>query len=117
MPSNLSHPRGINNHIIPNLHNNKAHHTNTQLNSLHTTHHHNINSHMHRNTRADIREDEDVDAAVEEDTAEVTDAPIIKGNKIIQLVKTIIKDEDNSKRPGTKHYQTTNSVEGFTTNQ
>ena len=72
---------------------------------------------MHRNTKADTKEDEDVDAAVEEDTAEDADEPIIRDNKIPKSVKTIIKAEDNSKQQGTKHHQTTNSVKGFTTNQ
>ena len=104
-----NHLRDISNHTI--------HHSNSQLHSLHTIRQHNTNSHMHRNTKADTKEDEDVDAAVEEDTAEDADEPIIKDNKIPKSVKTIIKAEDNSKRQGTKHHQTTNSVKGFTTNQ
>ena len=116
MPSNLSHPRGINNHIIPNLHNNKAHHTNTQCNSLHTTHHHNISNHTLCNTRVDIKEGKDVDAAVAEAMVEDADAAIIKGSKIGKLARIIIKGEDSSK-PGTKHHQAINNVKVFTANR
>jgi hypothetical protein len=64
----------------------------------------------------DIKEDEDVDAAVAEAMVEVADAAIIKGNKIIKLAQIIIKDEDNSK-PGTMLHQTINNVKVFTTNR
>ena len=115
-PSKQSHLQDISNHITHHHRSHTAHHTNIQFNSLHTTYHHSISSHICCNTRVDIREDEDVDAAVVEATVEVADAAIIKGNKIIKLAQIIIKDEDNSK-PGTKHHQTTNNVKVFTANQ
>ena len=99
MPSKRSQLQDTTSHTIRQPHNHTPQCPNTQFNSHRNIHHHSTNNRTCRNTKVDITEDADVGADVAEDMEEVAvgDAPTIRDNRTIRLVRIIIKDEDSNK--------------------